>query len=134
MVNGLKVPETPPGAGIQSKQAIGKEVISFAVSTIKISRRRTRWREDDAVFGIDRVSRPRIDTGAIFPSSLRPGRVAEFIGLRHGVKAPHFTAGAHIEGAHIAGRTGLPFRSQDRNNRQVFKDRRRRSTSIGGFG
>src|SRR5713101_1687967 len=116
------MPETFAGAGIEGEQAVGEEVVTDAIGAIKIKSGGTSGNVDDSSNRIERHSGPIVGGSAGFPGVTWPGFVAEFAGSRNGMKRPAKFAGADVEGANIARRSGKCFWIASTDDDQVFED------------
>ena len=84
----LKMPEALSGLCLQRDQAIGEQIVTDAVSSIKIERRRTGRNIDNPAIDIDGHARPVVGGAAGLPRVLRPRVVSELTGMRNRVERP----------------------------------------------
>ena len=122
VADGLEVPDSLSGFGVEGEGAVAEEVLADTVSAVEVRCGRAESGEEDAVFGIEGVAGPGVGTGAIFPAFALPGVVSEFTGLGDGVESPDFFAGLDVEGANVAGSTGLSFAVDDGDDDEVLVD------------
>jgi hypothetical protein len=98
----LKVPEIFAGAGIESKQAIGKEIGADAVRSVEIIGGRAQGEIGDSALLIDRDLAPRIGAAYVLPGIRGPCVLALFARMRNRVEYPHHLSGKHVIGAQVA--------------------------------
>ena len=122
VVHHLEMPEAAAGAGIEGQQAIGEEVRAVAVGAIEIVFGAGGGRVQDAAFFVERKFAPDVGAADSLPGVLGPGVVAELARVRDGVKGPDDLAGAHVEGADVAGRRAVALVGGGAEDQQVFKD------------
>src|SRR5262245_52201823 len=61
VMNQLIVPETLAGLGIQSNEAVCKEIVSLSVAAVKVVPSGAKWNENDSTLHIDRHFVPVVD-------------------------------------------------------------------------
>src|SRR2546422_1640172 len=123
-MNRLEMPEAFAGTSVEGEGAVGEKIITLAISAPEIGGDRAGAAEEDAVFGVERKSTPRIGGAALFPGIVGPGVVEGLAGLGDGGKAPDFAAGEKIEGARIARCRRLAFAATASDDDEVFEDGR----------
>ena len=116
------MPEALAGVGVEGQQGIGVEIVAHAVAAVEIDDRGAGGGVDDAALGVERHAGPVVGRARGLPGIRRPGLVSGLAGTRNGVEAPANGAGAHVEGANIAGRRGMGFRVAPTDDDQVFVD------------
>ena len=126
VVYGLKVPESFARIGVQRKKAVGKEVIPFAVSAIKIKCRRAGGRIDNAFFSVKGHAHPVVGPPDVFVVLFFPGLVAEFSWAWNGVESPDFATRPYVVSPNIAQQRRSTFGNPGADNQDVFVNRRRR--------
>src|SRR4051812_24675904 len=98
------MPETSTGPSIERQQGVGEKIGALSITTVEIRCRGSGRDVNDAALGIHGQTCPRVGTAFGFPGVGGPRLVAEFSGMRNGVKRPANGAGADIVGADIARR------------------------------
>src|SRR5580698_5915291 len=104
MMHKLEMPNSLAGFGVQCDQAVGKQIVSDAVSAIKVGSGRSGGYKDDPAFRVERHPRPVVGCPAISPRCLRPCLVAQLAGVRNGMKRPSQLPAVRVEGAYISRR------------------------------
>ena len=122
VVGGLEVPQVLAGAGVEGKDAIGKEVGSFAVGTVEVIGGGAEGEVGDAAFFVDGDFPPGVDAANPFVCVFRPGVVAHFAGVGDGVEGPHEFACAGVVGAEVAGGRFVFFAGGGTEDEEVFED------------
>src|SRR5579863_8717607 len=107
MMYALKMPDAFAGFGVECDQTICEEIVADAVCAIEIKDCGPCGYVQDAAFDIKRHASPVVRCAGIRPSFFRPRVVAEFAGMRDGVKAPAQGSSSNIESADVAGRRGM---------------------------
>src|ERR1700733_2398076 len=110
MMHALKVPQAFACLRIERQQRVCEEIVAHAIRSVKIEYGGAGGNVDDAAVFVQRHPSPVVRCTSALPAIWRPGGVAEFTWMRDGVKGPAQLAGAHIEGANVAGRSGIGFR------------------------
>src|SRR6185437_16126322 len=83
---GLKMPDALAGFGVQRNKRVRKQIVAQAIRAIEIESSRTGWGENDSALDVEAHARPVVHAADILPGIFRPGIVAEFAGVRNGVK------------------------------------------------
>ena len=102
VVHGLEIPDQLAGAGVERDQAVAEEVRASAVRSIEVVLGACRGHEEHPALCVQRHAAPCVRPADCLPCVLRPGVVAGFTGMRHGVEGPRLFACKNVEGAHIA--------------------------------
>ena len=116
----LEMPDALAGVRVEREQAIREEIVAEAVAAVEIECRRAGRHEHDAALHIDGHAGPVVRGADRFLGIGRPGVVAELAGMRNGVERPAHFAGAHVEGADIAGRRGQRLGISPAGDEHVF--------------
>src|SRR5262245_47297681 len=104
---GLEVPLEFSGHCVECYHRVAKEVVTFPVKTVVVTRGAAEYCVENASFTVDRhVEAPVVCASAIFPSIGRPGFIADFTCLRHGMKFPNLRSRARIICAGVPGLSG----------------------------
>ncbi len=111
MMNRLVVPLAFASRRIECQNAIAKEVHAFAITPVKIKRRRTGRGKHPAAFFIDRQATPGIGTTVALAFDKFPGIVSILSLLRNRMKNPFELTGNRIVGADVTGRGIVSFRN-----------------------
>ncbi len=69
MFDGLEMPDTLAGFGVESEQAVGKEVVADAIGPVEIERGRTGGHEKHAAFRIQRHTAQLLAEPLVFQAS-----------------------------------------------------------------
>ena len=133
VMNALKVPDFLACFRVQGDQAIGEEVVTNAVSAVKIKSGRACGHVKNSALGIESHARPVVCGPGSFPRPPRPGFVTEFAGVRNGVKRPAQFAGENVISANVAGRRGEGLRVAAADDDEVLVDDSR-AGEINGLG
>src|SRR5215472_2038470 len=127
MVNHLEMPNALAGARVEREDTIAEQVVTLAIGAIEIVCGRAGGEIDEAALFVHRHISPGIVAAYVFPSVLWIRFVAEFAGVRHGVKLPYEFAGNDIVSANIARRGYVAFTRRGAENHQVLEDLSRAS-------
>src|SRR5437016_819067 len=98
------MPDSLARLRVQGKKAICKEIVADAIGAVEIKRGGACWNVDNSAPGIERHPGPIVRGAAGLPRILWPSVVAEFTGMRDGVKRPTQLTGSNVIGANVAGR------------------------------
>ena len=122
VMHALEMPQPLARFGVERDQAVGEEIVTDTIRTVKIESGGACRYVNDAALGIDSHTGPIVRGPSIFPGVLGPRLVSEFAGQRNGVKRPAGLARPRVEGANIAGRRGKRFGVAPANDEQIFVD------------
>src|SRR5689334_2560759 len=102
MMHELVVPQAFTRVRIERYDAVGEEIVTFAVAAVKVKSRGTERYKGDTVFLIDRKLAPVVDSAGRCLQGFRGPRVgSEFTGFRDAVESPFQLAGSNVVGADI---------------------------------
>src|SRR5437868_3565353 len=104
MMNELIMPKAPTRIGIERQQAIGKQVLTDAISAPKIKGSRSGRDEYHATRLIEAHSRPTVDSTDVGPRIRGPRIGTLFSRIGQGVKSPNDLSGANIVSANMSRR------------------------------
>ncbi len=119
------------GLQIHRHEAFAEEPRTRTVRAEIVARGQLDGQIGHAEIRVDADLSPRAGVAGIRPRIIQPRVVAEFAGLRDGVKNPEPFPRAHVESADVALHVGLPRRDRARfvrgaDDDDVFRDHRRR--------
>ena len=99
VMDDLEVPDPFAGGGIESEQAVGKEIHPVTLSPVEVGLGSLGSDVDNAPFFIERLAAPGHGPGSSFPGIPGPGIVTELPGARDEVEDPPALSGSDIVGA-----------------------------------
>ena len=128
MVYELAKPLEPSRRSIQRDQRVAIQILTLAIGSVEIRRRRSGGCEHEAAIDVDAQKRPRVRSGAVLPAVALPRLHARLARARHGVKGPEQLSAARVPSANIAVQTDARFSFSVRapGDHHVFVDDRRR--------
>src|SRR5260370_25883849 len=101
-MHALKMPDSLARVGVQGKQTICEEIIANAIGAVEIKCGRACRNVENSSLGIESHSSPIVGRATGLPRIFWPRVVAEFTGMRNGVKRPTQLAGSGVVSANIA--------------------------------
>src|SRR5712692_5014631 len=122
MMHALEMPDSPSGLRVQSKQGIGKQIVTHAVGAIKVEDRRSRGHIYNASLGVERHSGPTVGSAGLSPGIFRPGFVSRLAGMRNGIASPAKRSRSNIKRATIPGRRRVGLRIAAADDNQILVD------------
>ena len=105
-----------------ASRQFGEEVLADAVGAVVVEGRRAGGEVGDAALVVDAEFAPGVGAADVLPGVLRPGFVAEFAGVRHGVELPDELAGDDVVGAQVARRREVAFARGRAEDDQILED------------
>src|SRR5258706_10315794 len=101
-MHALKMPDSLARVGVQGKQTICEEIIANTIGAVEIKCGRACRNVENSSQGIESHSSPIVGRATGLPRIFWPRVVAEFTGMRNGVKRPTQLAGSGVVSANIA--------------------------------
>ena len=102
MMHDLIVPDAFAGLGIETEDAVSKEILADPIAAPVIIGGRSGAEEDPPPPGVQRDATPGIGASHALPCIGRPGVVAELLRMGNGMKDPASFAGPQVEGTDVA--------------------------------
>ena len=109
---------------VQGQQTIREEIVANAIGAVEIKCGGACRCINNSALGIERHPSPIIRGAAGLPCVLWPSVMAEFTGMRDGVKRPAQFAGANVVGANVTGRRGESLGIASADNQQISVNNR----------
>src|SRR5439155_21131431 len=100
VVHHLEVPYQPACRGLQCHQLVREQVLTLAITAIKIIRRRTDRQKDQTALRAHTHSRPHVGACSSLPRLFCPSLVSCFSRSGYRMECPHQLPGANIECAY----------------------------------
>ena len=110
MMDELIVPDAASGFHVETNDTVGKKVVAGPMTAVVVAGWCFDRKINVAQFEICTDRRPDCGIAGVLPGIVAPGVVAEFAGLRNGVKRPQQTPAADIVSTHVTRHVGFGSR------------------------